>query len=335
MSQAKVRAWRDALRDDLPRAPATGLSPQGLALVVGHALDALSDDALARACDVPGTPWERAVVVAARTVVTAPVEWLALLLAHGTPTVLKTPRGEPGLAPWFVAHADAVGLPLTTTDDRAAASQAPLVVAMGDDATIDHIRARLAPGARLLGFGSRFSAAWLPDPDDAPALARDLAAHDGRGCMSPAIVLTDAPDRVRPALAAAMRRAEEAWPRGSVHDAEHAALRSRAALARATGSVDAGPAWSVHRLPAVHATPVSLPRSVQLVAVPDVAAAVTLLTPWRRALSTLGLPRGADARPWAALGSPRVAELGSMQAPPLVRAHDGVAHLPQLVRPPP
>ncbi len=327
-----VRAWRDRLVADVDGRPETHLSAAGLHLVLGQALGALTDEALDEALAVDGRPYATATVVAARTVLAAPLEWLALLLAHGTAVTLKLPKGAPGLGPWLLAHAQAVGLPLSLSEDHAAVRHVPLVIAMGDDATIHAIRNQLAPDARLLGFGSRASVAWAESEADAAALAPDLAAHDGRGCMTPSVVLCPDAATLGPQLALALEAAQAQWPRGVVSDAEHASLRSRHRLAQATGQVWTGPQWSVHALPAELAEPVSLPRSVVVVGVGTPEAARSWLRPWERVLSTLGLPPGSDASAWGTVGSPRIALLGSMQAPPLVRRHDGVDHLSALVQ---
>jgi hypothetical protein len=186
---------------------------------------------------------------------------------------------------------------------------------MGSDATVREVRSSMSHTTRVLGFGHRFSAAWSPWGEDPAPLAADLAAHDGRGCMTPAVVFTD-DLRQGEALAAAMAHAEARWPRGAITDAESAALRGREALARITGKVWAGPGWAVHALPAERWSPVSLPRSAQLVVTSDTLAS---LAPWSDALSTLG-----SSAPRSAPGHVRVTAPGTMQAPPVERLHDGV-----------
>ncbi|MCB9681442.1 MAG: hypothetical protein H6733_08210 [Alphaproteobacteria bacterium] len=333
---AAVRAWRDALRAHADGAPTVGLSAQGARLALDLSLGALTDDALARVAAQGGEAFDRATVITARTVATASLEWLAVLLGRGTAVTLKHPTGLPGLGPWLVDHAIAAGLPLALTDDRAAARDTPLVIVMGDDATVRAVRETAEPGARVLGFGHRFSVAWwgadLPADAAADALALDVAAHDTRGCMSPAVVLTDAADAVVAALTPALERAQGRWPRGHVAPAEHAAIRTRDALAAATGQLVRGEAWRIHRVPASHLVPVALPRCVQVVGVATPAHAQALLAPWAEVLSTQATagvaagPRGPD------LGAPRTCALGTMQAPPLVRHHDGVDHLRAMVR---
>ncbi|MCB9664291.1 MAG: hypothetical protein H6732_09270 [Alphaproteobacteria bacterium] len=330
MSWAAVRAWRDLLADDIDAAPHAGLSTAGRRLAVTLALDALHDEALAAVAAMPGEPFDRATLVTARTVATAALEWLAVLLGRGTAVTWKVPREAPGLSGWIAGHAQQVGLPLVVTPERAAVSDTPLVVVMGDDATVAAVRAAARPDARVLGFGHRFSLAWVDADLDpvtaAEALARDVAAHDTRGCLAPAVVLTPAPERLLGPLSSAMDTAQARWPRGELWPAEHAALRARDLLARATGQLVAGEGWRVHVLPPDQADPVARPRAVQLVALPDVDAARSWLAPWRDVLSTVasGLPPGA---PSVALDAPRRCRLGELQAPPLQRWHDGVDHL--------
>jgi hypothetical protein len=318
MSWDAVRAWRDRLRADTP--PTTRLSPAGARHILTLALDALTDDALDAAAAIPGAPILDAAFVAARTVHTAPLPWLAVLLGRGGRVLLKAPRGEPGFAPWYTDHATRVGLPLRWSEDRDEAVHAELVIAMGADATVASIRDAARPGATVLTFGHRFSAAWLAAGDDPSAVARDLAAHDTRGCFSPAIVFTPDAGTI-PALCDAMASAEARWPRGELADAEHAALRARRARARVAGAAWEGPGWSVHQLPIAGALPAALPRSAQVVVVDDPRAAWQALAPWQAKLSTWGANDPSTAPPWPGV---QTAALGQMQAPPLLRPHDGV-----------
>ncbi len=320
----EVRAWRDALLADLPNAPQTGLSPEGLELVLRDALGALTNEALEHAMAEPGTPWSRATFIAARTVVTAPLEWVALLLARGSVVRWKAPASAPGLSGWAAAHARALGLPLTATTDRPEPRPSDLVIAMGSDETVAALKRRGHP--HLLGFGHRFSAGWwsrdAPLEDTASALARDLAAHDGRGCMTPAVVFTDvAAELATQALANAMALAEARWPRGHLAPGEHAALRSRIALARAAGgAVRTGGPWSVLTVPIALARAAALPRSIQVV-----EANRTDTRAWLHAsphpVSTLG---ATEQTGWD-LTDARICEPGAMQCPPLIREHDGVS----------
>src|SRR5690606_28659711 len=135
---------------------------------------------------------------------------------------------------------------------------ADLVVAMGRDETLGVIRRRTKPGARFVGHGSAWSLAWATR--DLRALAADLALHDGRGCMSPAVVFSPLPDAAE-RLAEALRLAQSRWPRGAVEAAEAAAIRSRRALARVLGRVVEVEGGCVHVLPGDRVVPASLPRA--------------------------------------------------------------------------
>lgn len=337
-----VIRWLHALAADVDGRPDVGLSPEGRDEALRLALDALDPSSLAVAWGMPGQPFLRATFVAARTVVTAPLEWLAVLLGRGTRVVLKHPRGEPGLAGWYAAHAHAVDLPLEVTDEDDALRRSDLVIAMGGDDTIRALDDRLPDVVRFLGFGHRVSVAWLgrdvhgsePWPE---AVVDDLVRHDSRGCMSPVAVFTDQPvaalaRRLADALVAAQRR----LPRGPCAPAELAAIRSRDQLAQVLGVQpetvpvpEVHTPWRVHVMPPEHAVPVALPRALQLVPVRSCEEAADWTASWGVPLSTFGHtplrdPHGTQVGRFTALGASRACLLGEMQTPPLLRIHDGV-----------
>jgi hypothetical protein len=319
-----VRRWRDRLRRADPTAIPVGLSPEGVREVWAAALDALSDEALAEAAAIPGRPFRTATFVAAGTVVTAPIEWCAVLLGRGTRVTLKHPHDDAGLAPLLAAAAAEEGLPLAITGARSAVRDAELVVAMGSDDSIASIRADVAPFARFLPHGHKFSVAagFQPAAASWQAIAADAALHDGRGCLSPIAVFTPLPlEAATDALAAAMADAQARWPVGEVAPAEHAAIRSRRALAKVAGVVREGPGWSVHGLPADKWTPLALPRSVVVISVPTPEEAAAVLAPHGRHLSTVGTD--GPSTPFVEAGATRICRLGRMQRPPLARSHDG------------
>lgn len=341
-----VRRWRDRLRAfDAGSEPGV-LSPEGARLAFTAALDALSDPALDVAAGIPGAPYGEAVVVTARTVPGAPIEWVAALLGRGARVVVKHPAGDPGWTGALVDAARAVGLPLSATSARGEVSTADLVVAMGSDDTAAAVRASARPEAKVLAFGHRFSVAFVRGSDIAEdpvvpdgfrdawgALAADVATYDGRGCFSPVAVFTDAdPDVATEALADALRRAHARWPRGHTSPIEGATTRARGALARVTGREITGDGWAVHQLPVEFFEPTTLPRAVALHPVPDVDAAIAAVRPWARWLSSVAtdVPGSGDA--WRAIGASRVCSPGRLQRPPLDRLHDGVDWLHEVVR---
>lgn len=316
-----VRAWRDRLRALDPGTLGTGLSPEGAREAMNAALDALTDQALADAAALPVVPAPRAAVIPASTVFTAPIEWCAVLLGRGSEVLVKRPRARAALVDALVDAAEAVGLPLSATSSRDL-TDANLVVAMGSDDTLRAIRQGLPPGVRFAGHGSAWSLAWLTG--DGRGLARDLALHEGRGCLSPVVVFTPLPlDRAVGRVVAALEEAQARWPLGEVSPGEAARIRARGALARVVGSARVVEGGAVHGLPAERFVPEALPRAPAVVQVADLAEAVELVGRWP-GLSTVGTDAPDSAHTWRAAGASRVCPLGEMQRPPLRRLHDGV-----------
>jgi hypothetical protein len=327
LSWAQVRSWRDDLWEREP--PPTGLSRQGAQEAWHASLTALDDQALNAVADMRLAPWKRAAVVCASTVFTAPIEWCAVLLGRGSEVVLKVPSSQPQVATPLVQAAQAVGLPLRATVDRSDLHSASYVVAMGSDASLADIGATLPPTTRFEPHGHRFSVAWIggsplqDDPlvpadfsDAYGALAADAALHDGRGCLSPVVLISTDTNAVD-SLADTLARAEQRWPRGEISDLEAASIRARGALAAATGTVRSGARWSVHGLPAEQWQPIALPRSVAVIQVENREEAARILAPFWSRLSTIGTDQ-----PWT--NAPRTCRLGRLQRPPLLRHHDGV-----------
>lgn len=320
-----VRAWREALTRDVDNAPTAGLSPEGRTLGLTLSLSTLTDDALEEVARMKGRAYDEAGLITAATVSTAAIEWLAVLLGRGTEVMWRPSSREPGLSAWLARHAAEHELPLHVTQERHEVVDPDLVVAMGSDETVQALRAHKG---RTLAFGARTSLAWWRDGDPVDGLMSDLAAHDSRGCMTPAFVVTDARRRGLGILTDALHDAERRWPRGRVSDAEHAQLRARASLAQASGTHVRGDGWQIDVLPAGLVTWAPLPRALQVIQVPDAEAGLTLLGDLL-AHPVVGISALGTNDP-DATGAPddvRICRLGEMQAPPLVRRHDGVDHL--------
>lgn len=333
MSWTAVARWLERLRAlDAARFD-TGLSPEGAREAWRAALDALDAATLQQLAARGERAPQRTAFIAASTVFTAPIEWIAVQLGRGGAVVLKHPQARVGAAEALVREAVAEGLPLTRTHARDAWRGADLVIAMGSDASMQALEASLPVATRFLPHGHRFSAAWVtgaplpPDPlvpegfgDTAwDGIAADLALYDGRGCFSPQVVFTPlALEAAGPALAAAMARARARWPLGEVAPEEGAQLRARLALARVTGAVWGGPGAWVAALPAARWTPGALPGLVALVQVPRAEEAQAALAPWGPALSVL-----ATDAPGEVWFEARACRPGRAQRPPVVRLHDG------------
>lgn len=346
-----ARRFRDALASaDLTSVP-TSLSPQGLRAIVDASVAALSDRALDAvagrlAAPPPGShglrrvPHRRLGIITARTSLTAALEWVVVGGGLGQAVHWKVPADDPGLGPLAQILARDAGLDLTVDTARDLPPTDVLAV-LGSDATVRAVRAEAPPWTRVLAHGHAVSMAWVTADPDHPGWARawqavadDAALHDTRGCLSPAVALTPhLLDRAVPALADAMAVAQRRLPIGRVSEVEAARLRHRGLAARALGQLAEGAGWSVHGLPLAAVEPTPLPRSVMVaqIATPDdVAPLLRGLSP--RALSAVGTDDPSSAEAWLALGATRVAPLGTLQRPPLLRAHDGEDWIDGLLR---
>ncbi len=318
MSVDRVRRWRDRLLAVDP-APTGGLlSAAGLRVVWREALEALGDEALATVGALPGEPWATAAMAVPSTVPTAPIEWCGVLLARGTAVTLKPPAVHPGLVPLLVEAARAEGLPLALDADRSALLHAELAIVQGGDDTVAAVAA--ARGGRpTLGFGHRFSVAWIREVRSLRGVAEDAARFDGRGCMSPTAVFTDLPlDEALPALADALAEMERRLPRGALLPEEGAALREHRARACAVGRVAEGPGWAALATAPRAEEPVGLVRAIHLHAVADRSAFRSWAERHLGRLSTVGTDDPLE------LPGVRICAPGDMQRPPLLRLHDGV-----------
>lgn len=339
MSYERVAAWLEALRRHEDYSEGYALSSRGVQAAMSASLNACDEETLAYVKGLGGATYPRVTLALASTVATAAVEWCAVLLARGSALTLKVSATDHGVCPLLVHYAAQHGLPLTMTTDRAALQEADLVIAMGSDETIETIRTRLENQTTFLGFGHRFSAAWVPqevatDRNTWMQLALDLALHDSRGCMSPLAIFTDADqNQVLPLARQAMREAEAAIPRGHLAPIEGAQIRGRGSLAQATGALAGAENWSVHILPVGFFEPLVLPRSMGIYTCTDRGEALSALQPYSEWLSIVGIPNTSSPEPWLELGAERTCRLGEMQSPPLIRVHNGIDWLRATLKP--
>ncbi len=217
-----------------------------------------------------------------------------------------------------------------------------LVVASGDDASLDQLRARTR--GRFIANGHRVSFAVLAreiliEPavmqGAAAALALDVALWDQRGCLSPQLCFVEgdfeAACQFGELLATALRDMARRLPPGPTATAEQVAVRRFREEAEwraiggapcllfapdkcADGTVVVEPE-AVFRL-----TP--LCRSVRILPLRRMADMVDVLAPARRVVECAGLA----SAPWrqpecarllTAAGVHRICQLGEMQRPPL------------------
>lgn len=277
-----------------------------------------------------------------------------LSLAIGSAALLKPGGGDrllPGLfADSIAAHDGALGACLAARywrgGDRAceavALAGAELVVASGDDATIDDLRARSY--GRFIGHGHRISFAVVTRAIAADAraaraaatqLADDTAIWDQRGCLSPQLGFVEGDFAAAAAfgeqLASALRARAQQLPAARASAGERLAVRrwrdgaewrqlggQRLALFTAGGLGDG----TVVVESEARFLPSPLGRSLRILPIGGVAELAPLLAPVRGVLECAGLAappdqHGAVAAQLAGWGVPRVCGLGEMQRPTL------------------
>jgi len=165
----------------------------------------------------------------------------AVLMARllGARVRLKSGSGQEALGEALqAADPGVVATPFSSGDPAALDAhlrEVDAVVVLGDDTTLDAIRAVTPDGCTFVGYGHRVSAAWLDraDRETARSLALDLCAWDQSGCLSPHVAwVSGAPERFLPLLAEAVRAVESSLPM----ELPEAARHSRA-VARTTGQM--------------------------------------------------------------------------------------------------
>jgi hypothetical protein len=356
--------WQKRLADALPAPTGFGAAmvreglARGLAPYTGAALRALVDAELGgiEALETGRSDgFETTATVLAGAIPLPTFVAILAPLALRSPVLVKPPAHDPVTAPLLarsLAERDALlGACVEIADfrrDDAEAMQAlcaaPCVAATGSDAAVAAIRARVAPSARFLASGHRFSVALLgPEAAHGEALARatdglalDVALWDQVGCLSPVSVhVADADpraaDRVADALAASLDVAERRWPRGRVGVEVAAAIareRDAAALRGCAVAASRGTEWTVVREQAAALRASPLHRFVRVHPCGGAVEALDALRPHAAQLAAVALDGfGAAAEGIAtslrALGASRVCAPGTLQSPPLSWPRDG------------
>lgn len=337
-----------ALREALARS--SGLSAPNVELGIASTLGLFEADAIEALVEArAGTPAaEPCVVVLAGNVWSAAARPLLLPLACGVPVLAKAASRDDALPHALAAvlrdvdaelgHALSV---VTFSRDQAELldallADAGLVSAYGDDDTLSALAARLRRGARLLAHGhglgvacigadaasTRLEAAAL-----AGRLARDVAAYDQRGCLSPHAVLVEAGGAVdartfATLLADALEAVHATLPLGHDPDATAASVQWRG-VAAATGELwlREHAAVSFERDAPIRPSPGL--RQLAVLGCDDLAAMRARLAPLGPHLKALGLA-GERARTALHALAPYACPLGQMQTPPLDARLDGL-----------
>jgi hypothetical protein len=214
--------------------------------------------------------------------------------------------------------------------DAALLRQAEVVSVYGSDETLAAVRAALPSGSRLLahghGLGAIFIAAEaLGSATAAHALAvsaaRDIAAYDQRGCLSPHAVLVQPGGALdgcgfAHVLGAALADLQHELPRGAVPDAATATQLQWRGVAAALGELQQGATWAVSYEGQRPLRPSPGYRNVAVYDCEDLAMLRARLSALGHHLKALGIAGAAAHRSLASL-APYVCEVGAMQTPPL------------------
>jgi hypothetical protein len=203
---------------------------------------------------------------------------------------------------------------------------ADVVHAWGHDETISSLAT--AMGRDVIAHGSGLSLAVITrheaDALDVDALARDVARHDQRGCLSPAAVILEEGAALDPSTLAerlydALAGLEAGWPRGKVDKDELARARAWRDTAQAIGEwIGVGEHHAVSaELGAIRDTPGLRHVAVHVRSKDAIDA---LLAQLGARLKCVGV---VDVDAWNAPHGVHVVRLGQMQTPALLAPADG------------
>jgi len=236
--------------------------------------------------------------------------------------------------------------------------EADCIVATGRDETLAKIQARLPRGKRFLGHGHRVSFGYIHRDFLSRAMAielaknaaRDVAAWNQLGCLSPHLFYVEKNGAVRPEvfaemLAGEIKALEEEEPRGKISTEESADITYRRDFfelrSANTGDVkqwksDGDTSWTV----VFEEDPVfvnsCLNRFIHVKAVENLDEMLRVAEMTRGQVSTVALaaPKndaGEMVKTLAHWGVTRVCPIGQMQNPPMGWRHDGRPTLGDLV----
>ncbi len=284
----------------------------------------------------------------AGSIPTATFSAVLLPLLTGASVYVKMASGDQISATLLKASIDAVdaelGARIQLGNDVAMLEQCDAVVAHGSDPTIRAIRERVPPSAVFIGHGHKFSIAALGRRTDvgdiSRAIATDIAMYDGRGCLSPACVITEGVDTARAlmnALGVELERLCVELPRGTWSADELSWIhqwRERLDLLgidnlRSADSVD----WTISIEEPTPALRLGILRQIPILPCENVETASAWLQQQRPQLSTAALS-GWDEMQSHLLeaGCARICDAGQMQFPPIDWHHDGMPPLRKLLR---
>ena len=286
------------------------------------------------------TPRALASIVTAANVCTAAVPAISVALTARVPVFIKASSRDDALPRAFASALREVDEELaravrvasfpggTRSLEDPLFQAADVVIAYGNDSTLDAIAARLDGGTAFVrhghGFGIGFVAREVPG-DSALAFALDVAAYDQRGCLSPHAIFVERGGALdASALALALAEREDTLPRGRLDEHAHIAQAQWRGVAVATEELIDGGAWSVaHGANRFRVSPGH--RNVTVVEVNGAADCFSALGPDAVAVKAVGVAGSERTREAMRCRWPgaRVCPAGRMQLPPLCARADG------------
>ncbi len=276
--------------------------------------------------DTPrATEREAVLVVLAGNVFTAALRAVAWALAHAERVIVRPSRRSARFPRALIGAAPELGIELVELGDdpardvelvAAALPARSAIHAYGGAQTVAAIesiaRARgLEAELHGPGLGAIVAHADVMIRE-ADAIARDVAAFDQRGCLSPrmAIAIGDA-EAAADAIHAALARLDVTTPRGLVDPAERSAIARARDAASFAGRALEGPG---HLVITGVAEPGPTGRVLPISSASSLAEAIARLSPIADALTVIATD--AEAEITRAFPGRRIAPLGGMQRPP-------------------
>ena len=219
----------------------------------------------------------------------------------------------------------------------------------GTDETLTAVRCLAPPEHRVLGFGHRlsFAAVGREALDEQAtwdstwaALAQDVLAWDGAGCLTPRWIFVEGDGEAAQLLARRaapfLARLAEELPRGRSLDAAAGSRRATYLATAAFGGYSKqGRGWAVAAPPEWSPRPDPPARTAVFVPVPDLSKLPSLLAPLGdhlQGMAYVGAPerRESLASSLSAAGLSMSVPAGMIQRPPIDWNHDGVRLLADL-----
>lgn len=223
------------------------------------------------------------------------------------PQCLKIPKNQSTFAQLlhqsFIEYSAEFSILLKLTTDLSQLymrlKKADLLIAYGQDETMEILRSSLKPGTTFMTHGHAESAAILlkeaANIDYLEKLADDMLCYDQRGCLSPRVVFIEEDGELNPAECAKilaeniLPKAIKKWPSGGFFSGELAEILHQRIVYGFRGQVYTGTDWTVCYDEKLIWPKESLPRFLPFKSFKTTDELVSLLAPIKNRLISLGL----------------------------------------------